>query len=209
MKRDIIVFTIGAAVGAVATYFLTKKHLEKGAEELMKHLEEDAAEMRRRRMASESDPESDMQTVRKLVRRYDQQGNATLEPVPPARTKPWIIEEATPSESHPVDSDEDEKPYVISLEEFQEGMPQYDKLTLFFYEDDEVLTDDQEEIIDDEEQIVGTEALQCFGHLSHDPEVVYVRNSNASTDFEVIRLSKSYAETVGLSSQGGDEDGEE
>lgn len=209
MKRDIIVFTLGAAVGAVATYFLAKKHLEKGAEELMTQIEDDAAEMRRRRMASEPSPDADIQQVRKLVRRYDQSGNATLEPVEPARTKPWIIEEATPGEPHPVDSDEDEKPYVISIEEFQDGMPHYDKLTLYFYEDDEVLTDEQEEIIDDEEQIVGTEALQCFGHLSHDPEVVYVRNSNASTDFEVIRLSKSYAETVGLSSQGGDEDGEE
>lgn len=209
MKRDIIVFTIGAAVGAVATYFICKKRLEKGAEELMRQLDEDAAELRRRRMESIPNPDADAQNVRKLIRRYDQRGNATLEPVEPARTKPWIIEEVNPSEPHPVDSDEDEKPYVISLEEFQEGMPHYDKLTLYFYEDDEVLTDDQEEIIDDEEQIVGTEALQCFGHLSHDPEVVYVRNSNASTDFEVIRLSKSYAETVGLSSQGGDEDGEE
>lgn len=209
MKRDIIVFTIGAAVGSVATYFLTKKHLEKGAEELMDQIADDAAEMRRRRMTQDPDPEADVQQVRKLIRRYDQKGNATLEEVEPARTKPWIIEEVTPSENHPVDSNEDEGPYVISLDEFHEGMPHYDKLTLFFYEDDEVLTDDQEEIIDDEEQIVGSEALTCFGHLSHDPEVVYVRNSNASTDFEVIRLSKSYAETVGLSSQGGDEDGEE
>lgn len=87
-------------------------------------------------------------------------------------------------------------PHIISYEEFNEEMTHYDKLSISFYEDDEVLVDENEEVIVDPVSVVGEEALQSFGVLSEDPEVVYVRNDRLSIDYEIIRLSKSYSETV-------------
>jgi hypothetical protein len=115
---------------------------------------------------------------------------------------------------HPLDDDEEEyrkyeemsfkskesimKPHVITLEEFAEEMDNYDKLTIYYYEDDDTLADEDEQIIEDIANIIGDEALSRFGDGSDDPEVVYVRNDKLEIDYEVIRLSKSYAETVGL-----------
>jgi hypothetical protein len=87
-------------------------------------------------------------------------------------------------------------PYVITVEQFGEEMDHYDKITIYFYEDDEVLTDENEEVITDVSAIVGDDALYSFGDGSGDAEIVYVRNDKMQIDYEVIRLSKSYAETV-------------
>lgn len=89
----------------------------------------------------------------------------------------------------------DRGPYVINTEEFSEEMSHFDKLTIYYYEDDDTLTDDNEEILSDVNSIVG-DALENFGNGSDDPEVVYVRNERMAIDYEVIRLSKSYKETV-------------
>ncbi len=89
-----------------------------------------------------------------------------------------------------------EIPHVISLEEFSEGASHFFKETLYFYEDDDVLTDESEEVAVDIVSLLGEDALDSFGQESEDPEVVYVRNAKLRTDYEVIRLSKSYSETV-------------
>ena len=86
-------------------------------------------------------------------------------------------------------------PYVIDIELFSEERDDHDKCTIYYYEDDDTLTDENEEIIQDVYSTVG-DALGCFGERSNDPEVVYVRNERLSIDYEVIRLSKSYSETV-------------
>lgn len=87
------------------------------------------------------------------------------------------------------------EPYPISEEAFYEECNHFDKITLSFYEDDEVLTEDDEEVIEDKTRIVG-DCLERFGELSSDPEVVYVRNEYLQIDYEVIRLSKPYYGTV-------------
>lgn len=114
---------------------------------------------------------------------------------------------------HPVDSDEEYDkcedmscgicigsdtgaPYIISLEEFSEGTTNFDKISICYYEDDDTLADENEEIITDVSTVIGDDALTSFGQDSEDPEVVYVRNEQMSIDYEVVRLSKSYQETV-------------
>ena len=88
------------------------------------------------------------------------------------------------------------EPYVITLQDFTEDRNDFDKITIYYYEDDDTLADENEEIISDYISIVGRHALDRFGDGSEDAEVVYVRNERISTDYEVIRLSKSYKETV-------------
>jgi hypothetical protein len=93
----------------------------------------------------------------------------------------------------------EDAPYVIAREDYDdEDMSHYDKLTIYYYEDDDTLTDENEEVIADVDSIVGGDSLTRFGDLSGDPEVVYVRNDKLQIDYEIIRLSKSYGETIGF-----------
>lgn len=87
--------------------------------------------------------------------------------------------------------------HIISFIEFNEECDDYEKLSMCYYDVDETLCDDQEVIVVDVETLIGGEALYRFetsGNGAND--VVYVRNDNLKTDYEIIRLHSSYMETV-------------
>lgn len=87
-------------------------------------------------------------------------------------------------------------PTVITLEEFTDEKDHFDKLTINYYAEDDTLVDEREDIITNVNALIGEDALLCFGESSDDPDVVYVRNERLSIDYEVIRINKSYQETV-------------
>ena len=87
-------------------------------------------------------------------------------------------------------------PYVISDGDFLEGMPGYDKITITYYEADDILADDKEDVIHDVARYIGTDALTAFNRKPGAEGVVYVRNTQLSTDFEVVLDRNSYSEVV-------------
>lgn len=92
-----------------------------------------------------------------------------------------------------------DEPYVISVDEFNEGEESYDKTNLTFYEADDTLVDERDTPIDTVDYTVGEDNLTKFGHGSGDHNVVYIRNEKIGTDFEVIRSKGSYShEVLGL-----------
>lgn len=95
-------------------------------------------------------------------------------------------------EEEPIDVS---KPYVISSEEYSHDEPEFDKITISYYEEDDTLCDDRERPIDDIEGLIG-DALSHFGEKSNDRNIVYVRNHRISSDFEVLRETGEYAVRV-------------
>lgn len=89
-----------------------------------------------------------------------------------------------------------QNPYVISYEEFSEEHPEFSKITLTYFDADDVLCDDREEIIPDKEYSIGEDSLEHFGEDSNDKDVVYVRNERLSTDYEVVRSQGSYEAVI-------------
>lgn len=85
-------------------------------------------------------------------------------------------------------------PYVISDEEFADEMPHFDKVTLYYYMTDDILTDDNEEPIVDIDDVIGYDALVTLGN--EQSNTIWVRNNRISTDYEVVRLNQSYQESV-------------
>lgn len=84
-------------------------------------------------------------------------------------------------------------PMVISLEEYNasdEG-DDYAKITLTYFPKQQVLLDEDKEPIDDVEAYVGWRALNRFGDMSQNADVVYVRNRRMETDFEVERETEA------------------
>lgn len=83
------------------------------------------------------------------------------------------------------------KPYVISPEEFDENG--YKTKTLFYYNDD-VVTDDRGKVLSENsiEKLIGKESLTTFGQYESDS--VFVRNDDLKTDYEILADERNYHE---------------
>lgn len=92
--------------------------------------------------------------------------------------------------------DEDDLPnlHVISLDEYSVSTNR--KVVLTFYNEDDVLTDINSNPIADPDALLGDSGLMSFGEGSGDPDTVYIRNDDKATDYEVVRLYKSYAVSI-------------
>lgn len=89
------------------------------------------------------------------------------------------------------------KPHVISHDQFHvDEEPPYRKLTITYYEGDQVLVDDREVPIRNSADIGGKDFSSRFGQDSDDPNIVYIRNHRLETDFEIVKDERSYVEVI-------------
>lgn len=93
-----------------------------------------------------------------------------------------------------VKSRDPEMPYIIHADEHEAGEKGYDNVSLTLYEDDDVLADEDDSIV--EHSIVGMHNLTRFGHGSNNPDLLYVRNDELGTDYEIAKSKGSFAQEV-------------
>lgn len=100
---------------------------------------------------------------------------------------------------YPDDDRPDDRPFVISMEEFMENPHDFESYAMTYYMKDDVLAGEDEKDIPNSDEIVGDTNLTKFGHLSKDPNMVYICNPVNECIFEVARSTGSYAhEVLGL-----------
>lgn len=87
------------------------------------------------------------------------------------------------------------KPYIMSVDEFMED-DSYEKISITYYEGDDVLADERDMPIDDEDSIVGRDNLERFGWESKDKNTVYVRNDKMEIFWEIARSEQAYTDMV-------------
>lgn len=87
--------------------------------------------------------------------------------------------------------DRDGDAYQIVDVQFAEENQHYDKITLYYYTVDDVLTGENEEIIDDRERLLGVYEIE-----SEDPGEAYYRNERLMIDYEVIIIYGAYKTIV-------------
>lgn len=89
---------------------------------------------------------------------------------------------------------EDEKlPYPIDAAEFHNTQQWYEKITLTYFDGNDILTDDREDPIENPEEFVGTDYKKLFGAMDEDePDIVMIRNDRNGCDYEICRVSASY-----------------
>lgn len=204
--KNVLIFAAGSAVGAFIAREIIKKDVENWAAEL----EEETKQIREKksnRMGSRPSYESyeflkqdlnckggspdpdeivllnNKQEYKRIARDYNKVDLATL-------GKPGIDDYDGNAELVQL------KPYVISIEDYSENRADFDKTTIYYYAEDDTLTDEDEEVITDISGIVGDDALNSFGVDSQSDNVVYVRNENLSIDYEIISLPESYSASV-------------
>lgn len=194
----------GIVVGLAAGYFGTKKHFEDKYRQIA---EEEIASVREhyrivRKEGDLSDPRNlinakDVDDMSKYVtetpiEEIDLETVVTVEHTTLSIFDTDFKEEADLLNKL-LDERDEAKPYLITVAEYMES--DNDKITLTYYEADEVLADEADQMVPDKEYVIGTN-LSYFGVGSEDANVVYVRNHETGMDIEVIKNPNSYSAYV-------------
>lgn len=191
-----MMFIFGAAVGSVVTWQYTKKKYEQIAQEEINSVKETFSKLKVKNKDNESEENNNVRTI-----------------VERAKDKPSIVEYAAKlrkqgytnysntdslSEDSNVSEEEvdenmiNDKPYVISPDEFGE-FDDYDTISLTYYAD-QVLADDDDELVEDIEETVGFESLNAFGEYEDDS--VFVRNDRLKCDYEILLDQRKYSDVI-------------
>jgi hypothetical protein len=94
-----------------------------------------------------------------------------------------------------IEARDPEKPYIISHIEHLQNEMDYSQVTVTYYEGDNVVADSRDDVIEDHGEVIGQDNIR-FGHRSHDPNVVFVRNDRLGIDYEILRSTGKYSEEV-------------
>ena len=168
-KKTILAFFMGATVGSIATWKFLKTKYELYYEEEDEELFEDDAE--------EDTDEAEPAPINEIDEKPDLS-------VYTAKLK----EQGYLQDVEEGGTDDMEKPYVISPDEYCE-MDDYDLYSYTYYAD-KVLADENNEPIEDVDQRIGLESLNHFGEYGDDS--VYVRNDELKADYEILLDNEKY-----------------
>lgn len=90
----------------------------------------------------------------------------------------------------------DGEPYIITRDEWETGVENYESQAVIYYEGDDTLCDNNDTRIPDIERVIGSRHFNYFGYQSGDKDVVYIRNPRLGSDFEVVRNKGEYTVVV-------------
>ena len=85
-------------------------------------------------------------------------------------------------------------PKIISADTYGELPAHIDKEVLYFFAQDEMLTDDNEEPVEEPERLVGN-TLTKYGFNESDEMIIFVMNYNLDTCYEIQKLDSSWTDT--------------
>lgn len=181
----IISFIFGAVAGSIATYFVMKQQMEPELEvvyepndEIKERIKEDFEKKVdvERKVVTEStkqEDEQDKKEYENIIRKYNHQ-----------LKKPEVdIREML-----------NKKPYLISEEDYATTNLNYDKDSMTYYAEDDVLTDDCDEMVDDPGRF--DEAVKVLLDSTNDETEVYIRDDSTYTDYAVSISNGSYQREV-------------
>lgn len=186
-----VTFTVGAAVGAVASWYFAKKKYEIIAQEEIDSVKEVFAKKVAAISGDEDDisekededpkPKNSDNDIMKYASQLNDEGYTNYSNMemsfPDVETKKPIGVE---------------RPYVIAPDEFGE-IDEYETISLTYYADD-VLTDDMDELVEDVDETIGADSLNHFGEYEDDS--VFVRNDRLKADYEILLDERNYSDVL-------------
>lgn len=90
-------------------------------------------------------------------------------------------------------SDDEGEPYLISSEEY--GLhPEFNKVMLTYFNDDDIFMTNDEQVVDEGMELVGESNMDC-ADLREDG-MIFVRNPRYGTDYHVVYEEGSYADYI-------------
>lgn len=207
--KGVLIFVLGAAAGSLATWKLIEKKYKDIAQEEIDSVKDTFSKMKKNEYPDKLEDYPDFEEFDDSDD-SDDSDDVEEEPKPEQKidrnNKPDIVEYAKilsetgytnyaerqdKKEKKGVEPVEDERPYVISPDEFGEK-DGYENVTLTYYADG-VLTDYFDNVISNVDEVVGFESLDHFGEYEDD--VVFVRNEKMETDYEILRDLRDFNES--------------
>lgn len=182
--KSLLYFVAGAGIGSAVTWYIVKDKYREIAEEEIESIKERYAKKEKALTTEDT--------------------NMTLDEMKEqARNKPDISEYVkkinkagytnysdadNQSEEQPDDEEQhisivqEDRPYVISPDEFGE-LDDYALIELLYFEDG-VVADNNYEILENLDDVIGEESLKHFGEYEED--AVHVRNDRLKSDYEIL-----------------------
>lgn len=205
--KGVLIFVLGAAAGSLATWKLIEKKYKDIAQEEIDSVKDTFSKMKKNEYPDKLEDYPDFEEFDDSDDSYDSDDeDPKSEQKIDRNNKPDIVEYAKilsetgytnyaerqdKKEKKGVKPVEDERPYVISPDEFGEK-DGYENVTLTYYADG-VLTDYFDNVISNVDEVVGFDSLDHFGEYEDD--VVFVRNEKMETDYEILRDLRDFNES--------------
>ena len=186
--KNLFIFAVGAAAGAVATWKLLNDKYEKLYHEEVEAYKEYHKE-KSDKATSEPKPEPEPEMKKEEhIHKVDQD--------PIMNKLRDTIERAgyTDYSTTKVKNESEEKdirPYVIRPEELGDQIG-YDVIELTYYADGVVAEED--DVMDDVDEVIGIDSLGHFGQFEED--AVCVRNDRLKCDYQILLDERKYSDVI-------------
>ena len=188
--KNVLLFTAGLVAGSVVTWKMTKDKYEQWANDeirMMREYYNQKEEYYEEEDLDEEPIEAEVRTERntkpdltEYTSRLNESGYTDYSEI------------SKKDEGEDNESDMEEKPYVISPEEFGD-FDDYETIELTYYKNGYV-TDDQDILMsnDEVEEAIGWNNITRMGEYEED--ALHVRNEKRKTDYEILQVFDDYRE---------------
>lgn len=186
----VIAFSLGAAIGSVATWKVIKTKYEQIAREEIESVKEVYSEKEDSPVIEELEEPVDLEAeAAEILKKEKEEYEDSVKRE--GYTDYSSITNPKAGDKEVTDVDE---PYVISPDEF--GDQGYETEFLSYYADG-VLADDADGTkIEDIDGTVGSDNLEKIG--LHEPDLLHVRNDALETDYEISVDTRKYVDAYGV-----------
>lgn len=167
MNNKIMIFSLGVAVGAVASWFVAKEKYRKIADDEIASVKE----VFQRKKKEDAELAEENKTYCGLVDAYDTES----------------------ADDDDVEENKDDSnldycpPYIIHPDDY--GQDTDNEVTVLMWYGNDILTDTYGLNVDDIDNTVGREFIDHFGENSEEPDVVYVRNNRLEMDYQILQCN--------------------
>ena len=189
--KNVLLFTAGLVMGSVVTWKITKDKYEQWANDeihmMREYYNQKEEEYYEEEDLDEEPIEAEVRTERstkpdltEYTSRLNESGYTDYSEI------------SKKDEEEDNESDMEEKPYVISPEEFGD-FDDYETIELTYYKNGYV-TDDQDILMsnDEVEEAIGWNNITRMGEYEED--ALHVRNEKRKTDYEILQVFDDYQE---------------
>lgn len=183
--KNVFIFAVGAAAGAVATWKLLNDKYEK-----LYHEEVEAYKEYHKEKSEKTEPESKPEPEQKKEAPKTESSDPLMDKLRDTVERAGYTDYSTTKEKQEPE-EKDIRPYVIRPEELGDQIG-YDVIELTYYADGVVAEED--DVMDDVDEVIGIDSLGHFGEFEEDS--VCVRNDRLKCDYQIILDERTYSDVI-------------
>lgn len=183
--KNLFIFAVGAAAGAVATWKLLNDKYEK-----LYHEEVEAYKEYHKEKSDKAEAESKSEPEQKKEAPKTDTSDPLMDKLRDTVERAGYTDYSTTKEKQEPE-EKDIRPYVIRPDELGDQIG-YDVIELTYYADGVVAEED--EVMDDVDEVIGIDSLGHFGEFEEDS--VCVRNDRLKCDYQIILDERTYSDVI-------------